>query len=162
MVSIIQSIIVIAVGLVLLNGVYDGAVSESITDIATSDEKQEMRSSLYCVTGLLLWPPSTYIFGIPIPIPSFDDLLIAAVITGFILVVLNLINTQHTWKQSLLLYVVVWVTLKYMGLFLIKVSGPSCELMLADMAGLLSGVYTLSAALGLGALYKVVKVVRGV
>jgi len=160
MVSLIQSIIFIAVGLVLLNGAYDGAVSESITDIATSDEKQDMRNSIYCMTGLLLWPPSTTFLGVPIPIPSFDDLIIAAVITGFILVVLNLINTQHTWKQSLLLYVAVWVTLKYTGLFFIKFSGPSCELMLADMAGLLSGVYTVSAALGLGALYKVIKVVK--
>jgi hypothetical protein len=158
--SLVQVVIIIAALLIVANGMLDGAVEEGLKDIATNEEKQELRNSLTCTAGLLMYPPVKNVWGVDVPIPSFDDLLFSFVITGVILFLMNLINLHQTWKAAVIIFVVVWFAFRLTGLLLIKTSGVGCEDAMQDMAGLLDGMYTLSALLGLGILYKVIKAWR--
>lgn len=161
MTSTLGSIGIVILMLIALNGIMGGAISDATHDLATSDEKEDMRNSLYCVIGINLWTPTTEIWGVDFPIPSYEDMLISGIITLSILFILDLVNTAHTWKHSILLFVVIWFSVKLTGLFLIKMSGADCELILADMAGAFSGVYAVGALLGVGIFVKAIRAAKG-
>lgn len=162
MASIMQFALIIAMLLVIVNGAMDGAVEDGINDFMFSDEKADMRNSAYCMAGLMIYPPTTEIFGVTFPAPSFDDIIIAGAITGVILFILSLIKRASPgWKGAILIFVVVWFLFKMFGWVLIQLSGSDCQATLSDMAGYMDGLYSVMALAGMGALYKVVRASRG-
>jgi hypothetical protein len=160
--NIINSIVILLVMLIVANGIMDGAVSDGVNELMTSDEKADMRNSLYCVAGLMIYPPTKEVFGITVPMPSFDDLVISAAIASAILFVLHMVNVKMNWKRALLLYTIVWFLFKMSGYALIKMSGTGCETAMVDMADAMSGFYTATSLIGLGALYKIIKATKGI
>ena len=163
MTSVMQFALIIAALLIVVNGAMDGAVSEGIGDFMFSDEKEEMRNSAYCMAGLMIYPPTVDVWGIAVPVPSLDDIIIAGAITGAILFFLSLIKKASPgWKGAILLFVTVWFLFKMLGWVLIQMSGSDCQEVLADMANYMDGLYTVAGLLGIGAIYKVWRASRGV
>lgn len=163
MASIMQFALIIIAMLIVVNGVMDGAVTDGINDFMFSDEKEDMRNSAYCVAGLMIYPPTTEILGITVPVPSFDDIIIAGALTGAILFILSLIKQASPgWRGAILLFVVIWFLFKMFGWVLIQLSGSDCQEVLTDMAGYMDGLYSVMALAGMGALYKVWRASRGV
>ena len=153
--------VMIVIGLmVLANGLFGGAVSDAVMDVATSDEKQEMRNTFYCLAGLMMYPPVKDVWGINIPIPSFDDVVVAGALTSAVLFFLHLIKQDLNWKHAIGLFVAFWLAYRMIGLLLISLSGDGCQTVMEDMASTMSSVAYVSSLLGLRVIYKVMKAVK--
>lgn len=152
--SLKVGLIIIGLLLVFSNAVLDGAVFDSFKSIAVDDDKEPQRKSLLCLYGLLVWPPATEVYGMTVPIPSFDDVLIAFGLASAILFFLHLIQYKIDWKHGIALYVVVWFLLKYSGYLAIQAAGPGCIEAMEAIQGVADGLYTVGAIMGVGVLGK--------
>ena len=157
--SLARSAMIIIGLLVIANGVLSGAVSDAVVEVATSDEKQEMRNTFYCLTGLMMYPPVKEVWGINIPIPSFDDIIIAGALTTTTLFLLHLIK-KNNWKFAVGLFVAFWLSYRMFGLILISFSGDGCQTVMDDMASTMGSIAYVSSILGLGVIYKIAKAVK--
>ena len=147
--------------LIVANGIFHGAVKDSVIEIATSDEKQEMRNTLVCLTGLMMYPPVKDVAGINIPIPSFDDVIISGALTSAILFFLHMVNQKLNWKHAVGIFVALWFTYRMTGWILITMSGDNCQSVMADMEDTMIGIATVASLLGLGTIWKVAKTIKG-
>ena len=157
--SLAKSVMIIIGLLVIANGILGGAVSDAVVEVATSDEKQEMRNTFYCLAGLVLYPPVKEVWGINIPIPSFDDIIIAGALTTTTLFLLHLIKINN-WKLAVGLFVAFWLSYRMFGLLLISFSGDGCQTVMDDMASTMGSIAYVSSILGLGVIYKIAKAVK--
>ena len=158
--SIARSVMIVIGLMVIANGIFGGAVSDAVVDVATSDEKQEMRNTFYCLAGLMMYPPVKEIWGINVPIPSFDDIIVAGALTSAVLFFLHLIKHDLNWKHAVGLFVIFWLTYRMTGLLLISFSGDGCQTVMDDMASTMGSIAYISSILGLGVIYKVAKAVK--
>ena len=157
--SLARSVIIIIGLMVLANGLFDGAVKDAVVEVATSDEKQEMRNTFYCLAGLVMYPPVKEVWGINIPIPSFDDIIIAGALTTTTLFFLHLIKINN-WKLAIGLFVAFWLSYRMFGLILISFSGDGCQTVMDDMASTMSSIAYVSSILGLAVIYKIAKAIK--
>lgn len=158
--TLARSIMIIIGLMVIANGVFGGAVSDAVVDVATSDEKQEMRNTFYCLAGLMMYPPVKEVWGINIPIPSLDDIIVAGALTTTVLFFLHLIKHDLNWKHAVGLFVLFWLAYRLTGLILISFSGDGCQTVMDDMASTMSSVAYISSILGLGVIYKIARAVK--
>ena len=158
--TLARSIMIIIGLMVIANGIFSGAVSDAVVDVATSDEKQEMRNTFYCLAGLMMYPPVKEVWGINIPIPSLDDTIVAGALTTTVLFFLHLIKRDLNWKHAVGLFVLFWLAYRLTGLILISFSGDGCQTVMDDMASTMSSVAYISSILGLGVIYKIARAVK--
>ena len=154
--SLKSAFVIIGLLLVFSNAFLDGAVSDSVLSIAFDEEKAPQRQSIICLYGLMIWPPVSEIWGLTVPMPSLDDILISAGIASGILFFLQLIQKKIDWKHALALYGLVWVLLKYSGYLAIQAAGPECVQCMEDISALADGMYAVFGVLGVAALAKIV------
>lgn len=161
MITIAKVAVILFALLIVANGIFQGAVKDAVIEIATSNEKQEMRNTLICLTGLMMYPPVKEVWGINIPIPSFDDVIIAGALTSAILFFLHMINRNLNWKHAVFIFVAIWFTYRMIGWGLITMSGDNCQSVMADMEGTMMGIAAVASLLGLGTIYKIAKTIKG-
>ena len=157
--TLARSVMIVIGLMVIANGLFSGAVSDAVVDVATSDEKQDMRNTFYCLAGLMMYPPVKEVWGINIPIPSFDDIIIAGALTTTTLFFLHLIKINN-WKLAVGLFVAFWISYRLIGLMLISFSGDGCQAVMDDMASTMGSIAYVSSILGLGVIYKIAKAVK--
>lgn len=160
MTSIYRAIGVVLALLIVANGLLQGAVQEKVVEIITSEEKQEMRNTFYCVAGLMLYPPVKEVWGINIPIPSLDDILITAALTSVILFFTHLINQKLNWKHAVGIFIIIWISIRLMGLLLITISGDDCQSIMDGTASTISSIAVVFSIFGVGSVYKVIKAAK--
>ena len=160
MITIAKVAIILFALLIVANGIFQGAVKESVIEIATSDEKQEMRNTFVCLMGLIMYPPVKEVWGINIPIPTFDDVLIAGGVTSAIVWGLHIINQKPDWRYLVGIFVILWLAYRMIGWALITMSGDNCQSVMADMESTMIGIGAVASLLGLGTIYRVAKTIK--
>ena len=151
-----QLISFMIVSLIILNGITGGLVWDSINHFATAEEKEVARTDLKCLSGYLMYMPTTDVWGLEIPVPSYANVILAIMAT-FILIMLIEIPSRFDFSpvQSVVLFVIVWVVIKATGLYFINTSTDSCMVWATESAEKASGIYLASG--GLAGAYAVIR-----
>ena len=141
-----QAVGFVFVSLIVINGLLSGAVVDAFTDFSTAEEKEQARIDLMCGSGYLLFMPTENWYGIEVPIPSYTNVIIAALIS-LSLVMLIRIATGIDWrfKYSIGLFIFVWFAIKIIGFMLMKTAGADCEVWAQDMVSQTEGIYSVAA-----------------
>ena len=210
-------VLILTALLVAVNGFTGGAVEEGAHDIAFSEERQDMRNTLTCLAGIMMYTPvreisypmpsifdiilsgvltfgalvllkkvnieykwmhgalifvgiwvllRAFLISSPVvmlktPIPSSDDIIFSAFITGAIITVLHFANVKYNWKHGIGLFVVIWALYRFIGWILIQQAGDSCEVLLSGTAESLSGIILLGSLGCVPIIWKFIVKVKG-
>ena len=142
--------------LIIVNGLTHGAVWDSIDYFATAEEKAEARADLKCLSGYLMYMPTTDVYGVDVPAPSYANVILAIMAT-FILIMLIEIPSRFDFSpvQSVILFVIVWVVIKVIGFYYIMTSTDNCMVWATESGEKVSGIYL--AGGGAAGLYAVIR-----
>ena len=144
------------VSLIILNGITTGLVWDSIDHFATAEEKAVARADLRCLSGYLMYMPTTDVYGLEIPVPSYANVILAIMAT-YILIMLIEIPSRFDFSplHSVALFVIVWIVIKAIGFYYINTSTDNCMVWATDSAEKASGIYLASG--GLAGAYAVIR-----
>lgn len=144
-----EALVFVFVSLVVINGLLGGGVADAIGTFATDEEKQVAREDIMCGIGYLLWTPTTDVYGIDFPAPSYTNIVVAALLSLSIILIIR-ITTAVEWsfKYSVLTFIAVWLGVKLLGYILLSMSSDTCMVWAEEMMSKTSGFYDVAAAGG--------------
>lgn len=144
-----QALGFIFVSLIVINGMLGGGVWDAIGTFATDEEKEQARLDIMCGTGFLMWTPTADVWGLDVPVPSYSNVIVAALIALSLILIIR-VTTGIDWKfkYSIITFFTVWVLIKIFGYALMLASGQECMVWAEEMVVTTSGFYDVAAAGG--------------
>ena len=154
-----QAIGFVILSLIIINGMIGGGVVDAIGLFATEEETAKARADIICGAGYLMYSPTTDVYGVNVPAPSYSNVIVAAFISMAIIMFIR-ITSGIQWKflYSLYLFVGVWIGIKILGYLMLLASGETCVVWAEEMVSGTSGFYDIAA---IGGSYWGLKIIWG-
>lgn len=141
-----QAIGFVILSLIIINGMIGGGVVDALGVFATEEETAKARADIICGVGFLMYSPTTDVYGVPVPSPSYSNVIIAALIAMAIIMIIR-ITSGIEWKflYSVYLFIGVWIAIKVIGYIMLVMSSDTCMMWAEEKIAKASGFYDIAA-----------------